>query len=152
MELKDFCHYFNMVSICCENPNFIDGDLTCQWQCMVYDGSWVSGSTAGGSYSNCEFIFLTFTCNNKKKTSVEPKETKKHNSHLHFSCSSLPAATFSTNPQYRIQVKIINKEEKEDKNILLSLMQKPQQGEKRKERRSHPIGLSVVKVYIQTWY
>ncbi|KAG7224601.1 hypothetical protein INR49_011354 [Caranx melampygus] len=106
MELGDFCHYFNMVSICCENPNFIDGDLTCQWQCMVYDGSWVSGSTAGGSYSN---------------------------------------STFATNPQYRIQVKIINKEEKEDKNILLSLMQKPQQGENRKERRSHPIGLSVVK-------
>ncbi|XP_022594433.1 calpain-A-like [Seriola dumerili] len=106
MELEDFCHYFNMVSICCENPNFLDGDLTCQWKCMIYDGSWVAGRTAGGSLSN---------------------------------------STFATNPQYRIQVTIINKQEKEDKNILLSLMQKPQQ-ENRKERQSHPIGVTIFKV------
>lgn len=54
MELEDFCHYFMIVSICCENPNFIDGDLTCQWKCMVYDGSWVAGRSAGGNVSKCE--------------------------------------------------------------------------------------------------
>lgn len=54
MELEDFCHYFMIVSICCENPNFIDGDLTCQWKCMIYDGSWVAGRSAGGNVSKRE--------------------------------------------------------------------------------------------------
>ena len=54
MELEDFCHYFIMLSICCENPNFMDGDLTCQWKCMIYDGSWVAGTSAGGNINNCE--------------------------------------------------------------------------------------------------
>ncbi|XP_029375094.1 calpain-2 catalytic subunit-like [Echeneis naucrates] len=106
MALEDFCHYFNMVSICCENPNFIDGDLNCQWQVMIYDGSWVAGASAGGNLSY---------------------------------------STFATNPQYRIQVSIIDRKEQDDKNILLSLMQKPQH-DNRKQRRSHPIGLTVFKV------
>ncbi|XP_062288529.1 calpain-2 catalytic subunit-like [Scomber scombrus] len=55
MELEDFCHYFNMMSICCENPNFTDGDLTCQWKCMIYDGKWVAGRTAGGRSSTGSF-------------------------------------------------------------------------------------------------
>uniref|UniRef100_A0A665WLR4 Calpain catalytic domain-containing protein n=1 Tax=Echeneis naucrates TaxID=173247 RepID=A0A665WLR4_ECHNA len=108
MALEDFCHYFNMVSICCENPNFIDGDLNCQWQVMIYDGSWVAGASAGGNLSYCE------------------------------------STTFATNPQYRIQVSIIDRKEQDDKNILLSLMQKPQH-DNRKQRRSHPIGLTVFK-------
>ncbi|XP_040907894.1 calpain-2 catalytic subunit-like [Toxotes jaculatrix] len=106
MELEDFCHYFNMVSICCENPNFIDGDLTCQWKCMIYDGKWVPGRSAGGNV-NC--------------------------------------SEFETNPQYRIQVSIIDRQEEADKNILLSLMQKPQQMF-RKQRQSHPYGLTIFKV------
>uniref|UniRef100_UPI0037E9123B calpain-1 catalytic subunit-like n=1 Tax=Semicossyphus pulcher TaxID=241346 RepID=UPI0037E9123B len=106
MELEDFCRYFLMLFICCENPNFIDGDLTCQWKCMIYDGSWDAGRTAGGSLSN---------------------------------------SSFATNPQYRIQVTTIDKTEKEDKNILLSLMQKPKQ-KTRKQIRSYPIGVTVFKV------
>ncbi|XP_040006964.1 calpain-1 catalytic subunit-like [Xiphias gladius] len=106
MELEDFCHYFSMMSICCENPNFIDGDLTCQWKCMIYEGSWVAGRSAGGNVNS---------------------------------------STFETNPQYRIQVSIINKEEPEDKNILLSLMQKPQQ-QYRKKTRFYSIGLTVFKL------
>ncbi|XP_041864684.1 calpain-1 catalytic subunit-like isoform X1 [Melanotaenia boesemani] len=106
MELEDFCYYFAILSICCENPNFIDGDLTCQWKCMIYDGSWVAGTSAGGSiYDN----------------------------------------TFATNPQYRIQVTIKDKEDPHDENILLSLMQKPQQ-EYRSKRRFYPIGLTIFKV------
>ncbi|XP_071766528.1 calpain-1 catalytic subunit-like [Centroberyx gerrardi] len=103
MELEDFCHYFYIMSICCENPNFIDGDLSCQWKCMIYDGSWVAGRTSGGNISH---------------------------------------ATFSMNPQYRIRVKEIDQEEKGDKNILLSLMQKPAQ-RYRNKMRSSPIGLTI---------
>ncbi|XP_061596717.1 calpain-1 catalytic subunit-like [Cololabis saira] len=106
MALDDFCYYFNMVSACCENPNFIDGDYKCQWKCMIYDGKWVAGRSAGGSLNN---------------------------------------STFYTNPQFRIQVKIIDKTEPGDKNMLLSLMQKPE-GEHRLKKRFHPIGLTVFKV------
>ncbi|KAF7648534.1 hypothetical protein LDENG_00155680 [Lucifuga dentata] len=105
MELEDFCYYFNMVSICCENPNFIDGDISCQWKCMIYDGKWVAGRSAGGSASN---------------------------------------DTFWMNPQYRIKVDKINTDEKEDKNILLSLMQKPHQ-HYRNDMRFHAIGLTMYK-------
>ncbi|XP_061595740.1 calpain-1 catalytic subunit-like [Cololabis saira] len=106
MELGDFCHYFSMVSACCENPNFIDGDYKCQWKCMTYDGKWVAGRSAGGSPND---------------------------------------RTFYTNPQFRIQVKIIDKTEPGDKNMLLSLMQKPE-GEHRLKKRFHPIGVVVYKV------
>ncbi|XP_035480725.2 calpain-9 [Scophthalmus maximus] len=105
MELEDFCHNFNMVSMCCENPNFIDGDLTCQWKCMIYDGSWAAGKSAGGAIN---------------------------------------ADTFHTNPQYRIQVTIIDEKEPGDKNILLSLMQKPLLN--RQNRRFYQIGLTVFKI------
>ncbi|KAM8742349.1 calpain-1 catalytic subunit-like [Acanthopagrus schlegelii] len=106
MELEDFCHYFMIVSICCENPNFIDGDLTCQWKCMIYDGSWVAGRSAGGNVSK---------------------------------------PTFATNPQYRIQVTIIDEKEVDDKNILLSLMLKPKQ-QHRNRMKSELIGLTLFKV------
>ncbi|KAM9348877.1 calpain-1 catalytic subunit-like [Symphorus nematophorus] len=106
MELEEFCHYFMILSICCENPNFLDGDLTCQWKCMIYDGSWVAGTSAGGNLSN---------------------------------------SSFWRNPQYRIQVTKIDETEKEDKNVLLSLMQIPKQ-EHRKERKTYPIGLTIFKV------
>ncbi|XP_041658186.1 calpain-1 catalytic subunit-like [Cheilinus undulatus] len=55
MELEDFCRYFLMLFICCENPNFIDGDLSCQWQCQIHEGKWVAGRSAGGSPSNSTF-------------------------------------------------------------------------------------------------
>ncbi|XP_056267668.1 calpain-1 catalytic subunit-like [Pseudoliparis swirei] len=106
MELEDFCYYFQTLFISCENPNFIDGDVTCQWKSMTYDGSWVAGRSAGGNVFD---------------------------------------STFATNPQYRLQVSNINKEEQQDQNIFLSLMQKPQQ-KSRKRIRSHPIGLTVFKI------
>ncbi|XP_049895123.1 calpain-1 catalytic subunit-like [Epinephelus moara] len=106
MELEDFCENFYDLFICCENPNFIDGDLTCQWQCMTYDGSWVAGRSAGGN-------------------------------------ASYPS--FETNPQYRVQVTKIDRDEKEDKNVLFSLMQKPQQ-QHRKGQTSYPIAVTVYKV------
>ncbi|XP_035522743.1 calpain-2 catalytic subunit-like [Morone saxatilis] len=106
MELEDFYNYFVMLSICCENPNFLDGDFTCQWKCMIYDGSWVAGRSAGGNVNK---------------------------------------SSFATNPQYRIQVTIIDEKEQGDKNILLSLMQKPLQ-QNRKSISSYPIGLTIFKV------
>uniref|UniRef100_A0A8C2ZCJ4 Calpain catalytic domain-containing protein n=1 Tax=Cyclopterus lumpus TaxID=8103 RepID=A0A8C2ZCJ4_CYCLU len=106
MALEDFCYYFQILFICCENPNFIDGDVTSQWKSMVYDGSWVAGKSAGGNVSY---------------------------------------SSFETNPQYRLQVSNINKEEEKDQNIFLSLMQKPQQ-KNRKRVRSYPIGLTIFKI------
>ncbi|XP_029303856.1 calpain-1 catalytic subunit-like [Cottoperca gobio] len=106
MELEDFCHNFSTLFICCENPNFIDGDLTCQWKSMTYDGSWIAGKSAGGNL-------------NKR--------------------------SFAKNPQYRMQVTKIDEEEQGDKNIVLSLMQKPKQ-QNRKKQSSYPIGLTVFKI------
>lgn len=54
IELEDFCYYFNNLFICCENPNFMTGDLHCQWKCEVFEGSWVAGKSAGGSLNDCE--------------------------------------------------------------------------------------------------
>ncbi|KAM3601275.1 uncharacterized protein V6R79_010153 [Siganus canaliculatus] len=105
MEMEQFCNHFNILTICCENPNFIDGDLSCQWKSMTYDGRWVAGRSAGGSLSN---------------------------------------STFETNPQYRIEVSKIDRTEDEDKNVLVSLMQIPQQ-RRRKDARSHPIGITIFK-------
>ncbi|XP_054482567.1 calpain-9-like [Anoplopoma fimbria] len=106
MELEDFCFYFQELFICCENPNFIDGDLTCQWKSLTYDGSWVAGRSAGGNFSY---------------------------------------DSFAKNPQYRLKVSKINKEEQSDKNIFLSLMQKPQQ-QNRKRINNYPIGLNLFKI------
>ncbi|KAM3869257.1 calpain-8-like [Diretmus argenteus] len=78
MELEDFCHYFTNMSICCENPNFVDGDVSCQWTCRIYDGSWESKTT--------------------------------------YNYSPIPLDTFSKNPQYRIIVKKIDRDELDDKN------------------------------------
>uniref|UniRef100_A0A3Q3WBK0 Calpain catalytic domain-containing protein n=1 Tax=Mola mola TaxID=94237 RepID=A0A3Q3WBK0_MOLML len=58
IELGDFCYYFVSLFICCENPNFIDGDLSCQWKCQIYEGSWVAGTSAGGNVNECEQNFL----------------------------------------------------------------------------------------------
>ncbi|XP_063751381.1 calpain-1 catalytic subunit-like [Eleginops maclovinus] len=106
MELEDFCRHFHMLFICCENPNFIDGDVKCQWKCQIYDGKWIAGKSAGGSMSN---------------------------------------RSFDTNPQYRMKVSIIDKEEKKDKNIVLTLMQKPRE-ENRKRHSTYAIGLTVFKL------
>jgi len=103
MELEDFCQNFQILTVCCENPNFIDGDVTVQWKVMIYDGEWIAGRTAGGSLNN---------------------------------------STFSTNPQFRITVTEIDEEEKEDKNVLLSLMQIPSE-RYRNDERLRPIGMTV---------
>lgn len=54
MELEDFCYYYQMLFICCENPSFIDRDVDCGWKYQTYEGSWVAGKTAGGDLSDCE--------------------------------------------------------------------------------------------------
>ncbi|XP_030602851.1 calpain-2 catalytic subunit-like [Archocentrus centrarchus] len=106
MQLEDFWYYFGYLSICCETPNFTDGDFTCQWKCVDYEGSWVAGRSAGGPINN---------------------------------------STFASNPQYRIQVSVLDKEEPEDTNILISLMEKPQQ-RCRNEIRLYPVRLAIYKI------
>lgn len=55
-----------------------------------------------------------------------------------------PVDTFAKNPQYRIQV-TKTEGEQGDKNILFSLMQKPQE-QYRNQNKSYPIGLTIFKV------
>ncbi|XP_053703548.1 calpain-2 catalytic subunit-like [Synchiropus splendidus] len=105
IELSDFDRHFSIVTATCENPNFIDGDTKAQWQCMIYDGNWVAGRSAGGSPSN---------------------------------------STYSDNPQYRLTVKD-TRDAADDMNIVISLMQVPQQ-QRRNDARFHPIGTAVYKV------
>ncbi|KAG7516254.1 calpain-1 catalytic subunit-like [Solea senegalensis] len=105
MELEDFCDNFAMVWMSCENPNFTDGDVNYQWICMMHEGSWVSGKSAGGDMSE---------------------------------------VMFETNPQYRIKVATNDKTQPGDKNLMLSLMQKPQV--KRSRTRCYPIALTIVKL------
>uniref|UniRef100_H3DFF7 Calpain catalytic domain-containing protein n=1 Tax=Tetraodon nigroviridis TaxID=99883 RepID=H3DFF7_TETNG len=109
MELEDFCYYYQMLFICCENPSFIDRDVDCGWKYQTYEGSWVAGKTAGGDLSDY---------------------------------------TFHQNPQYRIQVAEENEEEKGSRNVLFSLMQKPQRS-RRNKSRFFPIGLNIFKVGTQ---
>lgn len=54
MELEDFCRYFKMLFICCENPSFMDRDVNCGWKYQVHEDSWVAGRSAGGDLNNCE--------------------------------------------------------------------------------------------------
>uniref|UniRef100_A0A3B4Z861 Calpain catalytic domain-containing protein n=1 Tax=Stegastes partitus TaxID=144197 RepID=A0A3B4Z861_9TELE len=108
MKLEDFCYYFTMASISCENPNFLDGDLDVQWQCMIYDGSWVAGRSAGGNVNNCEPSFILLPSNFATRTTL-----------------------------YLCLLYVQSQKPAHYKNILLSLMQKPQQ-EYRKKIRYYP--------------
>lgn len=46
--MKDFCTYFEEMDICCDSPNFVDGDDACQWNCSMKEGRWETGQSAGG--------------------------------------------------------------------------------------------------------
>uniref|UniRef100_A0A3Q0S4L5 Calpain catalytic domain-containing protein n=1 Tax=Amphilophus citrinellus TaxID=61819 RepID=A0A3Q0S4L5_AMPCI len=85
MQLEDFCCYFSDLSICCETPNFTDGDFTCQWKCMDYEGSWVANRSA-----------------------LVNKDIQKKKNY------------------------VTDKEEPKSKSILISLIQKPHQGYRKK--------------------
>ncbi|XP_074528553.1 calpain-2 catalytic subunit-like [Halichoeres trimaculatus] len=104
MKMEDFCTYYEEMDICCDSPNFVDGDEACLWNCSVKEGRWEAGKSAGGS--------------------------------------DFSAKEFWTNPQYRVTVKAVEGNQKGDKNVLLSLMQKPDE-EHRSEVTYHSIGLAV---------
>ncbi|XP_034539822.1 calpain-2 catalytic subunit-like [Notolabrus celidotus] len=104
MKMDDFCTYFEEMHICCDSPNFVDGDEVCLWNCSLKEGRWEAGKSAGGpDYSTEEFW---------------------------------------TNPQYRVTVKAVEGDNEGDKNVLLSLMQKPDE-EYRRKITYHSIGFSV---------
>lgn len=56
-----------------------------------------------------------------------------------------PSDSFSKNPQYRIEVPDLGNWKEGEKNILISLMQKPKVSN-RKSNQSYPIGMTVFKV------
>lgn len=85
----------------------------------------------------CLFLFLCIQAQKNTKLSLKSL----------YQYLSSPVGTFATNPQYRIQVTVIDEKEQGDVNILLSLMQKPQQ-ENRKEIRTFPMALTLFKVCI----
>ncbi len=49
MKMEDFCVYYQEMDICCDSPNFVDGDAACQWNCSLKEGRWEAGKSAGGS-------------------------------------------------------------------------------------------------------
>lgn len=103
MKMEDFRVYYEEMDICCDSPNFVDGDEACQWKCSLKEGRWEAGKSAGGSDSG----------------TVE----------------------FWTNPQYRLTVK----ESDGHKNVLLSLLQKPDE-EYRSKVKYHAMGFTIYKV------
>lgn len=46
--MEDYCVYFECMDICCNSPNFLDGDTECQWNCYQKEGRWEAGKSAGG--------------------------------------------------------------------------------------------------------
>ncbi|MEQ2176687.1 hypothetical protein GOODEAATRI_030562 [Goodea atripinnis] len=103
MTMEDFCVYYEEMDICCESPNFVDGDLESQWICSQAEDRWEEGKSAGGS---------------DRKTNE-----------------------FWTNPQYRLRLK----ENKGGINVLLSLLQKPDE-EHRRKVQFHQMGFFIYKV------
>ncbi|XP_072313965.1 calpain-1 catalytic subunit-like [Eucyclogobius newberryi] len=104
MSLQDFCQSYNDLDICSPSPEFLDGTASCHWNCQMYEGRWVAGTTAGG-------------CRNNKDT-------------------------FWTNLQYHIKVQNDKHLTGDEKNILVSLMQKPDKRNRRLVHNFH-IGFSV---------
>ncbi|XP_070700171.1 calpain-2 catalytic subunit-like [Pempheris klunzingeri] len=107
MKMKDFCVYYQEMDICCDSPNFVDGDAACQWKCSLKEGRWEAGKSAGGSASRAD--------------------------------------GFWTNPQYRLTVKAVEGDYQGDRNVLLSLLQKPDE-EYRSKVKYHAMGFIIYKV------
>jgi calpain len=64
MSWKDFSRYFDQVEICNLSPDSLEDDVPSKWEVASFNGSWVSGESAGGcrnfveSYaSNPQFTF-----------------------------------------------------------------------------------------------
>jgi len=98
MELEDFCANFQMLTICCENPNFLDGDVTTQWKCMIYDGEWIAGRTAGGSLSN-PTKFATNPQFRITVTEIDEEETEDKN--VLLSLMQIPAQRYRNDERLR---------------------------------------------------
>ncbi|XP_052010265.1 calpain-1 catalytic subunit isoform X2 [Xyrauchen texanus] len=49
MSMKDFTRAFENLDICCLSSDFLNDDTPCDWTSKYHYGSWVIGSTAGGS-------------------------------------------------------------------------------------------------------
>ncbi|XP_050988469.1 calpain-1 catalytic subunit [Labeo rohita] len=52
MSMEDFTKNFEEIDICCLSPDFLDSSSKCSWTTTCYNGSWESGTTAGGCINN----------------------------------------------------------------------------------------------------
>uniref|UniRef100_A0A9J7XZD6 Zgc:162184 n=2 Tax=Cyprinus carpio TaxID=7962 RepID=A0A9J7XZD6_CYPCA len=52
MSMEDFSKNFEEIDICCLSPDFLDSSSKCSWATTCYNGSWESGTTAGGCINN----------------------------------------------------------------------------------------------------
>uniref|UniRef100_A0A8C2IVY4 Zgc:162184 n=1 Tax=Cyprinus carpio TaxID=7962 RepID=A0A8C2IVY4_CYPCA len=52
MSMEDFSKNFEEINICCLSPDFLDSSSKCSWATTCYNGSWESGTTAGGCINN----------------------------------------------------------------------------------------------------
>ncbi|XP_070839561.1 calpain-1 catalytic subunit-like [Chaetodon trifascialis] len=57
IKMEDFRQYFEDMDICCNSPNFVEGDDR-HWNCYVKEGRWEAGVSAGG-FSNGRDDFWT---------------------------------------------------------------------------------------------
>ncbi|KAM4726272.1 LOW QUALITY PROTEIN: calpain-1 catalytic subunit-like [Anableps anableps] len=57
MKMEDFCVYYEEMDICCESPNFLDGDKGSQWSCSLREGRWEAEESAGGSDNETKGIW-----------------------------------------------------------------------------------------------
>uniref|UniRef100_A0A671QVC6 Calpain-1 catalytic subunit-like n=1 Tax=Sinocyclocheilus anshuiensis TaxID=1608454 RepID=A0A671QVC6_9TELE len=52
MSMEDFTKNLEEIDICCLSPDFLDSSSKCSWTTTCYNGSWESGTTAGGCINN----------------------------------------------------------------------------------------------------
>ncbi|PWA16370.1 hypothetical protein CCH79_00004318 [Gambusia affinis] len=112
MSLQDFCGFYSDLDICSSSPDFIDGSPSHHWKSSSHEGRWVAGISAGGCMNN----FGT-----KKKFKLKRKQHRPGPTLDRFNL--LSDETFWTNPQYRVEVG--GSDNRGEKNMLVSLMQKP---------------------------
>ncbi|KAI4891005.1 hypothetical protein NFI96_023014 [Prochilodus magdalenae] len=114
MAYTDYVQRYSKVDICNLTPDLPSSDHVGQWALQQFDGSWKSGSTAGGSSKNTGILHEPF---------------------------KNPEATFSSNPQFVINLEHQGKGH--SCSVLVGLMQKDVRKEKKLGRDFNNICFAV---------
>ena len=164
MTIEDFCSKYSDLDICSLYTDFLDGNASCHWGCSIHDGRWLAGTTAGGClnyrgvYDNniplkkisifAIYVLPKILTQSTFKTKIQPKYAMVRKI-LHWLTFYL-LDSFWTNPQYRLKIEGLDEdcaETQGDKNMLVSLMQKPDKRNRRLAKSRH-IGFSIFEVCV----